>query len=223
MLGLPGAGKGTQGELLAQRLGIPRISTGDMFRAALRSATPLGRQVKEYVERGELVPDHLTVALVEERLAQPDARAGFVLDGFPRTVPQAQALDEKLAAAGRPLHAALFINVPPEEAIRRIASRRVCAQCGATYSRDQLSQENGRCPECGGPLVQRPDDSEETARRRLRVYMDQTHPVVEYYRREGLLVEVNGLQAIPAVLSDILQALEAVGERRQDVGAGGGR
>lgn len=220
MLGLPGAGKGTQGELLAQRLGIPRISTGDMFRAVLRSDTALGRQVKEYVERGELVPDHLTVALVEERLAQPDARAGFVLDGFPRTVPQAQALDEKLASVGRPLHAAVYIHVPPEEAIRRIASRRVCAQCGATYSRDQVDKGGGRCPGCGGPLVQRPDDSEETARRRLQVYMAQTHPVVEYYRRKGILVEVDGQQAIPAVLADILAALSA---RRQDVGAGGGR
>ena len=220
LLGLPGAGKGTQGELLAQRLGIPRISTGDMFRAVLRSDTPLGRQVKEYVERGELVPDHLTVALVEERLAQADARTGFVLDGFPRTVPQAQALDQKLAAAGRPLHAAVYIHVPPDEAIRRIAGRRVCAQCGATYGREQVEKGRGRCPECGGPLVQRPDDSEETARRRLQVYMDQTHPVVEYYRREGVLVEVDGQQAIPDVLADILAALSA---RRQDVGASGGR
>ncbi|HLT58488.1 MAG: adenylate kinase [Limnochordales bacterium] len=223
MLGLPGAGKGTQGELLAQRLGIPRISTGDMFREALRSETALGRQVKEYVERGELVPDHLTVALVEERLKQPDARAGFVLDGFPRTVPQARALDEKLAAAGRPLHAAVYINVPQEEAIRRIASRRVCGQCGATYSAGQGAADDGRCPACGGPLVQRPDDSEETARHRLQVYMAQTHPVVEYYRQEGLLVEVDGQQSIPDVLNDILQALAAVGSRRQDVGAGGGR
>ena len=219
MLGLPGAGKGTQGELVAQRLGIPRISTGDMFRAALKSDTDLGRRVKEYVERGELVPDHLTVALVEERLAQPDARAGFVLDGFPRTVPQAQALDEKLFEAGRPLHAAIYINVPPEVAIRRIASRRVCAQCGATYSQVQVA-EAGVCPACGGPLVQRPDDSEETARRRLQVYLAQTHPVVEYYRRAGILVEVDGQQAIPDVLADILAALSA---HRQDVEAGGGR
>ncbi len=220
MLGLPGAGKGTQGELLAKRLGIPRISTGDMFRAVLRSDTDLGRQVKEYVERGELVPDHLTVALVEERLAQADAREGFVLDGFPRTVPQAKALDEKLLAAGRPLRAAIYIKVPQEVAIRRISSRRVCAQCGATYSREQLAGSSPRCLACGGPLVQRPDDSEETARHRLEVYMAQTHPVVEYYRREGSLVEVDGQQAIPDVLADILEAL---GARRQDVGAGGGR
>ncbi|REJ36423.1 MAG: adenylate kinase, partial [Bacillota bacterium] len=216
MLGLPGAGKGTQGELLAQRLGIPRISTGDMFRAALKSDTELGRRVKAYVERGELVPDHLTVALVEERLAQPDARSGFVLDGFPRTVPQAQALDEKLLAAGRPLHAAIYINVPQEVAIRRIASRRVCSQCGATYSQDQVA-EAGVCPACGGPLVQRPDDSEETARHRLQVYLAQTHPVVEYYRRAGILVEVERHEGNPGGVGHNPGPLDAA-----PAGGGGG-
>lgn len=207
MLGLPGAGKGTQGELLGRRLAIPRISTGDMFRAVLRSETALGRQVKEYVERGELVPDHLTVALVEERLNQADAGRGFVLDGFPRTVPQARALDEKLRQIGRPLDAAVFIHVPEEEAVRRVSARRVCEQCGATYGQAQVEQSGGRCPACGGPLVQRPDDSEETARRRLQVYLSQTRPVVDYYKERGILVEVDGQQPIPDVLEDILRAL----------------
>lgn len=211
MLGLPGAGKGTQADLLAKELGIPRISTGDMFREALQSDTELGRQVKEYVERGELVPDSLTVALVEQRLSQPDARDGFILDGFPRTVPQAEALRDTLAAAGKPIDAAVFIDVDQEEAIRRIAGRRVCSQCGATYGAGAPEVEADRCSQCGGPLVQRPDDTEETARRRLQVYMDQTHPVVEFYRAENRLVTVDGGRDVPEVLADILEGLRPFG------------
>lgn len=218
MLGLPGAGKGTQADLLGKQLNIPRISTGDMFREALQSDTDLGKQVRHYVERGELVPDSLTVALVEQRLNQPDARDGFILDGFPRTVPQARALRETLAAAARPLHAAVFIDVPQEEAIRRIAERRICGQCGATYRAGASEIAAGRCSTCGGPLVQRPDDSEETARHRLQVYMDQTHPVVEYYRSDDKLVTVDGGRDIPEVLSDILSGLQRFG---LDRGAGG--
>lgn len=215
MLGLPGAGKGTQADLLAKQLRIPRISTGDMFREALQSETELGRQVKAYVERGELVPDSLTVALVEQRLSQPDARDGFILDGFPRTVPQAEALRDTLAAAGKPLHAAVFIDVPQEEAIRRISERRICGQCGATYRAGAAEVAAGRCWTCGGPLVQRPDDTEETARRRLQVYMNQTHPVVEFYRSQEILVTVDGGRDIPDVLEDILDGLARFGLRRQ--------
>src|SRR5690606_31792233 len=215
MLGLPGAGKGTQADLLAKQLRIPRISTGDMFREALQSETELGRQVKAYVERGELVPDSLTVALVEQRLSQPDARDGFILDGFPRTVPQAEALRDTLAAAGKPLRAAVFIDVPQEEAIRRISERRICGQCGATYRAGAAEVAAGRCSACGGPLVQRPDDTEETARRRLQVYMNQTHPVVEFYRSQEILVTVDGGRDSPDVLEDILDGLARFGLRRQ--------
>lgn len=219
MLGLPGAGKGTQADLLAKQLNIPRISTGDMFREALQSETDLGRQVKSYVERGELVPDSLTVALVEQRLSQPDARDGFILDGFPRTVPQAQALSDTLAAAGKPLHTAVFIDVPQEEAIRRISQRRICGQCGATYRAGAPEVEAGQCSTCGGPLVQRPDDTEETARHRLQVYMDQTQPVVVYYQDEDILVTVDGGRDIPEVLADILDGLARYGLDRQAGGA----
>lgn len=218
MLGLPGAGKGTQADLLATKLNIPRISTGDMFREALQSETELGKQVKQYVERGELVPDSLTVALVEERLSQPDAQAGFILDGFPRTVPQAEALKAKLAEIDKPLDAAVFIDVPQEEAIRRISQRRVCAQCGATFRADAPEVADGQCSTCGGPLVQRPDDSEETARHRLQVYMAQTRPVVDFYGAMDRLVHVDGCQAIPQVLEDILAGLERFGFRERAVG-----
>lgn len=220
MLGLPGAGKGTQAQLLGERLDVPHISTGDMFREALQSDTPLGKQVKEYVERGELVPDSLTVALVEQRLNQSDARDGFILDGFPRTVPQARALGDTLAAADRPLDAVVFIDVPQEEAVRRISERRICSQCGATYRAGSPEAAANRCSTCGGPLVQRPDDSQETARRRLQVYMDQTHPVVDYYREEGILVTVDGGRGISEVLSDILAGLARYGYR-EEVGDGG--
>lgn len=220
MLGLPGAGKGTQADLLGKQLNIPRISTGDMFREALQSDTELGTRVKHYVERGELVPDELTVALVEQRLAQPDARDGFILDGFPRTVPQARTLNDTLTASDRPLHAAVFIDVPQNEAIRRISERRICGQCGATYRAAAPEVEANRCSTCGGPLVQRPDDAEETALRRLRVYMDETHPVVDYYRAAGVLVSVDGGRDIPEVLSEILDGLSRYGLREQ---AGGSR
>lgn len=211
MLGLPGAGKGTQADLLAKKLNIPRISTGDMFREALQSESELGKQVKQFVERGELVPDSLTVALVEERLNQPDAQDGFILDGFPRTVPQAEALNTTLAAAGKPLDAAVFIDVPQEEAIRRISERRICGQCGATFRAGAPEVAAGKCSTCGGPLVQRPDDSEDTARHRLQVYMEQTHPLVDFYRADDKLVAVDGSRGIDDVLADIVAGLDRFG------------
>lgn len=211
MLGLPGAGKGTQADLLAKKLNIPRISTGDMFREALQSESELGKQVKQFVERGELVPDSLTVALVEERLNQPDAQDGFILDGFPRTVPQAEALNTTLAAAGKPLDAAVFIDVPQEEAIRRISERRICGQCGATFRAGAPEVAAGKCSTCGGPLVQRPDDSEDTARHRLQVYMEQTHPLVDFYRADDKLVAVDGSRGIDDVLADIVAGLGRFG------------
>lgn len=210
IMGLPGAGKGTQGELLAKELGIPTISTGDMFRDALQSKSELGAEVREYIERGGLVPDRLTVALVEQRLNEADARDGFLLDGFPRTVAQAHALKELLATSGHTLDAAIFVDVPQEESLRRISLRRICEKCGATYGGEAAQAET--CSHCGGKLVKRQDDPEETVRARLRVYTEQTVPVVEYYEAEGILIKVDGLQTVDAVFDNIVSAL-----RRPDV------
>lgn len=203
---------------MGEEFGLPRISTGDMFREALESNTPLGNEAKQYMDRGELVPDDVTVRLVEQRLNEEDARDGFILDGFPRNLPQARILADKLAELGRPLDAAIYINVPQEESIRRISERRVCSQCGTTYSRDQLQGEEPRCGVCGGPLVQRQDDSEETARFRLEVYLDQTEPVVQFYKDAGLLIEIDGLRPIEDVFQDIVNAL---GVRRDETRVGG--
>ncbi|HEX6972425.1 MAG TPA: adenylate kinase [Limnochordia bacterium] len=207
LMGLPGAGKGTQGERLQASFGIPHISSGAMFRQAITSHSEVGRRARTFIERGQLVPDDLTIAIVRERLAAGDCRAGFVLDGFPRTVPQAEALDAMLPQLGMALDAAINIRITEAEAIRRIARRRVCAQCGATYG--AIDQQGlTACRECGGPLVQRPDDNEQTARDRLRVYMAQTHPLVAYYAARGLLSSVDGQQSIEAVFDDIRLVLE---------------
>lgn len=211
ILGLPGAGKGTQGKLLAKHYDIPTISTGDMFRNALQSETELGAEVKQYVERGGLVPDRLTVALVRERLDQDDVQDGFLLDGFPRTVAQAGALKELLGNEGQRLDAAVFIDVPQEESLRRISLRRVCEKCGATYGGETTADV---CPRCGGRLVQRQDDPEQTVRARLQVYTEQTVPVVDYYAQEGILVKVDGLQTIEKVLKDIVDGVAALTGRR---------
>lgn len=217
ILGLPGAGKGTQGYLLAEKFGIPAISTGDMFRDALQSETELGLEVKQYVERGGLVPDRLTVALVKERLHEADARDGFLLDGFPRTVAQAEALEDLLKETGGPLDAAVFIDVPQEESLRRISLRRVCEDCGATFGGDAGSDT---CAECGGQLVKRQDDPEETVRARLQVYTEQTVPVVDYYDAAGILVRTDGLQPIDDVQEEIIEKLTGLDgpARTGDVG-----
>lgn len=211
-LGLPGAGKGTQGERVSARLGIPHISTGKMFRDAIQSETEIGRQAQAYIQRGELVPDELAIEIVKERLRRPDCDRGFILDGFPRSVPQARALDEALPGLGTKLDWAVNIEISPEEAIRRIANRIVCAQCGATYNLASRPKHRlGVCDACGGPLAQRADDTEETARNRLRVYLDQTHPVVEYYRERARLITVDGEQPISEVFADIMAALTSAG------------
>lgn len=206
LMGLPGAGKGTQGERLMARFGIPHVSSGAMFRQAMASDSEIGKQARRYIERGLLVPDDVTIAIVRDRLSRPDCRRSFVLDGFPRTVPQAEALDGVLPQLAMRLDAAINIQITEAEAIRRIARRRVCAQCGATYGEED-AQGNGECSECGGPLVQRPDDNEETARHRLRVYLAQTHPLVDYYAGRQILLNVDGLQPIAAVVEEIRAAL----------------
>ena len=215
MLGMPGAGKGTQAERLARQLGIPHVSTGAIFREAVQRGTDLGRQAKAYMDRGELVPDSVTVAMVRERLQAPDCRRGFVLDGFPRNLEQARALDEALAQEGVRIEAAIDLVVPVEEAVRRITSRRVCPRCGATYGAGELAAPGGVggevCPRCGAQLVQRDDDREEVVRQRLRVYEESTRPLVDYYAARGVLVEVTGTGSVDEVAEAIAHALRGRG------------
>ncbi len=192
-LGPPGAGKGTQARLLAEREGVPHVATGDLFRAAVASATELGRRVAEFLQAGRLVPDEVTVAVVAERLGRDDCRRGFVLDGFPRTETQAEALDRVLSDLGWDLDAAVALEVPDGEVVRRLSGRRVCSVCGANYHVEFLPPSRpGLCDACGGTLVQRDDDREETVRVRLAVYREQAEPVLAYYRRRGLLRVVAG-------------------------------
>lgn len=221
LLGLPGAGKGTQGELLAETLQVPHISTGSIFRKEIEGQTELGKRAQAYIDRGELVPDELSIEIVTSRLGEGDCRKGFILDGFPRSVPQAKALDQALSALGLGLDSAINIRITENEAIRRIADRLVCQQCGSTYSRQWKEvAESGSCPECGGPLVQRPDDTEETARHRLRVYLEQTHPVVDYYRSRGILISVDGEQPVMQVFTTITNALQSDGGSCRSTGVG---
>lgn len=210
LLGPPGAGKGTQALGLARKLGLAHVASGDLFREALAAATPLGRQAQAYMERGELVPDDLTVRMVLERMAQPDCQAGVVLDGFPRTVSQAEALDQALAAQGKQVDAVLLLAVPDEVVLERLTGRRICRNCQAPYHIVfNPPAVEGRCDRCGGPLYQRDDDREETVRRRLAVYQQQTAPLASYYRERGLLREVDGRGDVEAVAERLLQALES--------------
>jgi len=208
LLGAPGAGKGTQAAMLCQEFGVPHISTGDMFRQAVQGQTSLGLAAKSFMERGELVPDEVTIGIVAERLAAEDVAPGFLLDGFPRTLNQAAALDRVLAQLTKKLTAVLNIEVPEEELLRRLTGRQVCRACGATYHRVFYpSPEGEQCGLCGGPLYQRVDDSEGTARSRLLVYNRQTAPLIEHYRQRGLLEDVDGLMPIDEVTAKLRELL----------------
>ncbi len=213
LMGPPGAGKGTQAKRLAERLGVPHVASGDLFRWHVHNDTPLGRLARPYMERGELVPDDVTIEMVMDRLQQPDCARGALLDGFPRTVPQAQALDERLAQRGWCVQVVPFIRVSEEVLVRRLAGRWICRNCGAVYhSEFRPPKTPGVCDVCGGPLYQREDDRPETARRRLRVYFEQTEPVLAYYERQGLLVEIDGERTIDEVHEALWEAvLAAVG------------
>lgn len=208
MLGAPGAGKGTQAARIAEKCGIPHISTGDIFRANLKQGTPLGLKAKEYMDQGLLVPDDLTCDLVVDRIAQPDAANGYVLDGFPRTIPQAEALTNALKERGEKIDYAIDVEVPDENIITRMGGRRACAKCGATYHIVfNPTKQEGICDSCGGELVLRDDDKPETVQKRLGVYHDQTQPLIDYYTEAGVLREVDGTQDIDKVFEDIIQIL----------------
>lgn len=209
LMGPPGAGKGTQAVGLIEKFQIPHISTGDMFRAAIKAGTPLGLKAKEYMDAGSLVPDEVTIGIVAERLAEADCANGFLLDGFPRTNAQADALDKILANLQMNLDGVLNIEVAEVKLIERLTGRRICRQCGATYHMVFNSPSTeGICDKCGGELYQRSDDTLETAKNRLDVYNLQTQPLIDYYREKGILKEINGDQDIDKVLEDILAALE---------------
>lgn len=209
LLGGPGAGKGTQAERLSEALGIPQVSTGDLFRENLKNETELGLLAKGYMERGELVPDKVTVGMVRERLSRTDAAKGAILDGFPRTIAQAEALQFLLADLGFKLAVVPYIKVPEDVLLARLAGRWTCRKCGAMYH--QLyspPQRDGVCDKCGGELYQRPDDTPETQKHRIEVYFEQTAPLIDYYREKGLLVEVDGRPGIDEIQAELLGVIQ---------------
>ncbi|CUH95170.1 Adenylate kinase [Propionispora sp. 2/2-37] len=208
LMGPPGAGKGTQAVQLVEKLGIPHISTGDMFRAAVKEGTELGKQAKACMDAGQLVPDAVTIGIVKERLTKADCKKGFILDGFPRTLDQANALDSTLKDLGISLTRVVNITVPAEDLISRITGRRICKNCGATYHVTfNPPAADSKCDKCSGELYQRADDSEATVANRLSVYAKQTEPLIEYYRTQGLYSEIDGRQEIGKVFTDIMNSL----------------
>ena len=209
LLGPPGAGKGTQAEFIIEKYGIPHISTGDIFRKNIKEGTELGKRAKAFMDKGELVPDSLVVELVEDRLNQDDCKAGFLLDGFPRTEFQAQELDKILSALKIELNAAINIIVNPSVLVARAIGRRICKNCGATYHiENNKPQVEGVCDKCGGELYQRADDVEETVKNRISVYTNETMPLISYYGAQNKLIDVKGEQDIKVVFTDIVNALK---------------
>ena len=208
-LGAPGAGKGTQARRLAAGSGVPQIATGDMLREAVAEGTPLGREAKRYMDQGALVPDEVVIGLVDERLSRPDAGPGYVLDGFPRTVAQAEALDALLGRRGQDLDRVVFFDVSREELLRRLTGRRICRRCGTAFHLVSAPPKTeGRCDQCGGELYQREDDAEGTVARRLDVYQTQTAPLLDYYGKRGLLVRVAGEGPVDQVAVAIQRAVK---------------
>jgi len=208
LLGAPGAGKGTQAVALVKEKGLAHVASGDLFRDNLSRGTELGNTAKTYMDKGELVPDDVTVKMVLDRIARPDCASGFLLDGFPRTIPQAEALDKALTAEGKNVDKAVSVAVPNEELIKRLSGRWICRGCQAPFHMvDAPPKEAGKCDHCGGELYQRDDDNETTVRNRLEVYSNQTAPLIDYYRGQGKLLEVNGNQPVGAVTKEMLAAL----------------
>ena len=213
IMGPPGAGKGTQAAMIANRFSIPHVSTGDIFRKNLKEGTPLGLKAKEYMNKGLLVPDETVVEIVKDRLSEEDCQKGFLLDGFPRTVAQASVLDEVLGQMNMKIDNVINIEVPKEVLIERAVGRRVCKKCGATYHVKYKSPSRpGLCDECDGELIQRDDDKEETVVKRIEVYLEQTQPLIDYYAKRGLLVNIDGGQNITNVGEQIVKALERGGK-----------
>ena len=208
MLGAPGAGKGTQAKKIAAKYGIPHISTGDIFRANIKNGTELGKKAKTYMDQGLLVPDELVVDLVVDRVNQDDCTNGYVLDGFPRTIPQAEALTEALEKMGQKVDFAIDVNVPDENIVKRMGGRRACVTCGATYHMVYApTKKEGICDTCGGELILRDDDKPETVTKRLGVYHEQTQPLIDYYTKSGALKEVDGTIDINDVFAAIVKIL----------------
>lgn len=210
LVGPPGAGKGTQAAFLAKNLSIPHISTGDLFRANISQQTELGKLAKSYMDAGNLVPDEVTIAMAKDRMEQPDAENGFLLDGFPRNVSQAEALDELLETESMQLDAVLDLEVPEDEVVKRIAGRRICRNDSSHVFHVTYKQpaKEGVCDVCGGELYQRDDDSEETVRKRLEVYHTQTEPIIDYYKAQGLVVTISALGKVEEVTARAMEALQ---------------
>ncbi|WP_156291747.1 adenylate kinase [Oceanobacillus salinisoli] len=204
LMGLPGAGKGTQAEKINNKYNIPHISTGDMFRLAIKEGTELGKQAKQFMDQGELVPDEVTIGIVQERLSKDDCKNGFLLDGFPRTIAQAEALQKLLAEMGQTIDYVVHVDVPEEKLVERLTGRRICPTCGTAYHVIfNPPKEEGICDKEGSQLVQRDDDKPETVKNRLSVNMEQTQPLLDFYDKKGYLVKVNGDQEIDEVFQDI--------------------
>lgn len=209
MLGAPGAGKGTQAKLIADKYGIPHISTGDIFRANIKNGTALGMEAKGYMDQGLLVPDELTVKILLDRVAQDDCVNGYVLDGFPRTIPQAEVLDRALSELDDKIDHAIDVDVPDENIIRRMSGRRACVSCGATYHIEYIKPaKEGICDECGKELVLRDDDRPETVGKRLDVYHEQTQPLIDFYGKKGILKTVDGTREMKEVFASIVEILQ---------------
>ena len=210
MLGAPGAGKGTQAKKIADKYQIPHISTGDIFRANIKEGTELGKKAKTFMDAGKLVPDELTIDLLMDRISRPDCANGYVLDGFPRTIPQAESLEAALEKRGETIDYAINVEVPDENIIHRMSGRRACLNCGATYHVVHIpTKVEGICDRCGSELVLRDDDKPETVKKRLDVYHEQTQPLIEFYSQRGVLVNVDGTRDMEVVFADIVEILGA--------------
>ena len=209
LLGAPGAGKGTQAKKLIEKYGIPQISTGDILRKAVSDGTPLGKEAKSYMDKGELVPDKVVIGLIEDRLKQADCKKGFILDGFPRNTAQAETLDGMLKNLNMPIDSALSVDVPKDDLMKRLTGRRTCKSCQQMYNiYFSTSKKEGVCDKCGGDLFQRNDDKEETIKRRLDVYDAQTAPLMDYYKKKGILKSVMGTGSIDEIFSKVCSVIE---------------
>ena len=208
MLGAPGAGKGTQAQMICDKYSIPHISTGDLFRSNIKNGTELGKKANEYMDKGQLVPDELTVQLLLDRVANDDCKNGYVLDGFPRTIPQAEVLDKELSGLGDKVDFAINVDVPDENIVRRMSGRRTCPKCGASYHIEHIPpKKEGVCDRCGAELIQRDDDKPETVQNRLSVYHEQTQPLINFYDEKAILKTVDGTKDLNDVFADIVAIL----------------